>query len=1203
MRNKGLKALVSAALVAGSLAIAVPAAQAVTPGYIDTFAGNGVAAGPSDATDLGFTPSGLVADDGALYVSDQKYSVVRKVDATGAQVIVAGTGTAGYDGDGVAATTTPLYSPDALAVDVAGNLFIADQYNHRVRVVPAVSGSLFGQAMTAGNIYTVAGTGSMSYSGDGGPATAAALSYPRGLALDADGNLFITTDQRVRVVAATAGTRFGQAMTAGNIYTVAGTGVYGDPAVDGVLATTTPLFNPAGVLLDGDGNVLVADQTHNRVRVVAATAGTFYGQAMAAGYIATIVGTGDGWNTGDGGPATAAGVSGPVGLAFDATSNLVITSAWGHRVRMVAAADATVFGQAMTAGSIYTIAGTGEAGFSGDGALATAAQVFEPGAATVDGSGNVVFTDETNLRVRLVARSSGSFYGHSATASSIVTVAGNGTDSSGGDGGLPTAAQLYEPEGVVVDGAGNLIFGDSNGRVWFVAAVTGSYYGRSVTAGSIYAIAGTAANGDEGDGVPASTALLSSPTAVALDGAGNLFIGDFNSYRVRVVAAADGEVFGQTVTAGNIYTVAGTGTSGFNGDGILATTAELAEPQGVAVDGDGNLVLTDTWNARVRVVAATTGTFYGQEMTAGYIYTIAGTGTVGFGGDGGPATAAQLDYPDGLAVDGDGNVVVADETNHRVRIIAASSGTFYGRTMTAGYIDTIVGSGVEGYDGDGGPATVAELDYPSGVALDGGGNLYVADSGNDVVRMVAAATGTVNGRSVTGGHIYTVAGTGTRGFSGDGGPATDAQMDSPTDVALNAAGDLFIADGDNHRVRVVYAPPTPATASSAPTMGTPTIGSQTVTLSWTAPTSDGGRPIQEYQVYLATTPGGQDYEGSAAAQVWAPSTGTTISGLVNGTTYYFTVLAWNDVDYSAPSNEVSATPTGTVPDAPAMYAPVASSQTVDLAWDAPSSDGGSPIDEYRVYQGTTAGGEDYSTPVAIVDPWNDWTTISGLTNGTTYYFTVKAHNLYGLSLPSGEVSATPMPEVPGAPTDLTLTAVGDGSITLDWTAPTSDGGATIDEYRIYQDGTLIATIGATATDATVSGLLNGDAFTYTVRAHNSAGESPSSNSLWAIAGPPTAPTSLTSTSGRGSATLWWTDHGSLITSHEVTVYAYQRATRRAPAQYTLVQTLTTAETSISVSNLPGGKTRYVFRVSATNAAGTSPVSDDSGSFGIKGGPL
>jgi trimeric autotransporter adhesin len=255
------------------------------------------------------------------------------------------------------------------------------------------------------------------------------------------------------------------------------------------------------------------------------------------------------------------------------------------------------------------------------------------------------------------------------------------------------------------------------------------------------------------------------------------------------------------MTAGDIYTVAGDGTAGYSGDGGPATSAELRGPRGVAVDAAGNLVIADEGNSRVRVVAARSGTFYGQAMTAGDIYTVAGDGTAGYSGDGGPATSAELRGPRGVAVDAAGNLVIADEGNSRVRVVAARSGTFYGQAMTAGDIYTVAGDGTAGYSGNGGLATAAELNVPDGVAVDASGNLVIVDTGNSRVRVVAATTGTFYGQAMTAGDIYTVAGDGKQGFSGNGGPATSARLYGPEGVAVDGSGNLVI--GDTSRVRLV----------------------------------------------------------------------------------------------------------------------------------------------------------------------------------------------------------------------------------------------------------------------------------------------------------------------------------------------------------------------------------------------------------------
>ncbi len=329
----------------------------------------------------------------------------------------------------------------------------------------------------------------------------------------------------------------------------------------------------------------------------------------------------------------------------------------------------------------------------------------------------------------------------------IETVAGS--DPFHEDGVPAIAAQLNSPQGVAVDGAGNLFIADtSNHRIRKVDP-----------AGVISTVAGDRTRGFGGDGAPAIAAQLNSPQGVAVDGAGNLFIADTSNHRIRKVDAA-----------GLISTVAGDGTWGFSGDGGAATTAQLRHPSGVAVDGAGNLLIADTNNYRIRKVDA-----------AGLISTVAGGGMRVPIGDGGPATAARLFRPSGVAMDGAGNLFIADTFNHRIRKVDA-----------AGLISTVAGGSRGDSIGDGGPATAARLSYPSGVAMDGAGNLFIADEFNHRIRKVDAA-----------GIISTVAG-GSRGDSiGDGGPATAARLSSPSGVAVDGAGNLFIADTSNHRIRKV----------------------------------------------------------------------------------------------------------------------------------------------------------------------------------------------------------------------------------------------------------------------------------------------------------------------------------------------------------------------------------------------------------------
>jgi trimeric autotransporter adhesin len=804
MRGRGTAALLAAGgLVTGLLTGAPVAVAAGSPGTITTVAGG---PGRGQATKVFQMPQALAAaPGGALYVGDGW--VVRQFSNTKSyESVFAGNGGEGYSGNGKPATGAQL-SAAGLAVDSSGNVLIADSNNSRIRVVAHSTGTFYGQAMTAGAIYTVAGNGKLGYSGDGGPATSAALTDPQSVAVDAAGNLVIADSDnwRVRVVAEKSGTFYGKAMTAGDIYAVAGNGTQGDTGDGGPAATAE--LQPWSATVDSGGNVVIADFSDSVVRVVAEKTGTFYGVAMTAGDIYRVAGTGTFGYSGDGGPATKAKLDFPSDVVADAAGNLVIADFSDGRVRVVAAETGTFYGQAMTAGDIYTVAGNGACCTVSSGGLATSSSVNQPQAVTFDANGNLVIADSGYDRVWVVAAKTGTFYGKAMTAAHIYIVAGNGSLGFSGSGGKATDAEITNcprcapTSNVAVDGGNYIVI--SAQQAWFIANKAGTYFGQAMTAGDIYGVSGTGFKGYAGDGGIATSARFANPGGGAVDAAGNLVIADTGNNRIRVVAAQTGTFYGQAMTADHIYTVAGDGKAGFAGDGGAATAAELNTPEEVAVDGAGNLVMADTRNERIRVVAATTGTFYGQAMTAGEIYTVAGNGTEGFSGDGGLATAAKLKVPEGVVVDRAGNLVIADTVNQRIRIVAATTGTFYGHAMTAGDIYTVAGTGKFGFSGDGGPGTAAEVSYPPGVTVDGAGNLLIADEGNNRIRVVAAASGTFYAQAMTAGDIYTVAGNGKAGFSGNGGPATGAELSAPEGVAVDPAGNVVIADSQNGQLRVV----------------------------------------------------------------------------------------------------------------------------------------------------------------------------------------------------------------------------------------------------------------------------------------------------------------------------------------------------------------------------------------------------------------
>ena len=285
--------------------------------------------------------------------------------------------------------------------------------------------------------------------------------------------------------------------------------------------------------------------------------------------------------------------------------------------------------------------------------------------------------------------------------------------------------------------------------------------------GAVTTVAGIGGStGYSGDGGLATLAKLNYPNGVALDAAGNIYIADADNHVIRLV----------NVDTGIITTVAGTGGSnGYSGDGGLATSAKLNGPYGVAIDAAGNICIADSYNHVVRMVASSTG----------IITTVAGTGgNDGYTGDGGLATSAKLYYPFGVAIDAAGNIYIVDSYNHVVRMVASSTGI----------ITTVAGTGGStGYTGDGGLATSAKLYYPFGVAVDAAGNIYIVETYNNVIRLVTKSTGI----------ITTVAGTGTQGYTGDGGLATSAKLNEPRGVAIDTAGNIYIADFSYNIIRLV----------------------------------------------------------------------------------------------------------------------------------------------------------------------------------------------------------------------------------------------------------------------------------------------------------------------------------------------------------------------------------------------------------------
>ena len=486
---------------------------------ISGFSGDG---GPATSASLAL-PTGVAVDGaGNLFIADRNNNRIRKVDTSGIITTVAGNGISGFSGDGAPATSAGLALPNGVAVDGSGNFFIADRANQRIRKVDP-----------SGIITTVAGNGTLRFSGDGSPATSASLSGPNGVALDGAGNLFIgyQFNNRIRKVD-----------TSGIITTVAGDG-FGGFSGDGGPATSASLREPFGVALDGAGNLFIADRRNHRIRKV-----------DTSGIITTVAGIGSFGFSGDGGPATSASLANPAGVALDAAGNLFIADGSNNRVRKVD-----------TSGIITTVAGNGSSGFSGDGGPATSANLGTPFGVALDGSGNLFISVQGNQRIRQVDASR-----------IITTVAGNGISGFSGDGGPATSASLSFPHGVALDGSGNLFIADSiNERIRKVD-----------TSGIITTVAGDGSFAFSADGGPATSASLAFPAGVAVDGTGNLFIADFENFRVRKVGFLNPpavSLFIADLTFGN----QGVGTTSTaqivtltnTGEGVLTIT-------GITVGGD-----------------------------------------------------------------------------------------------------------------------------------------------------------------------------------------------------------------------------------------------------------------------------------------------------------------------------------------------------------------------------------------------------------------------------------------------------------------------------------------------------------------------------------------------------------------------------------------------------------------------------------------
>ncbi len=629
---------------------------------VSTVAGGAPPPTPLVARRASLQSTSAVATDAAGHVYFASSNCIFQIDPSDTLTRIAGTSRAGYSGDGGPAIAAQLNNPTAVAPDAAGNLYIADFGNGRIRKITA-----------SGSISTVASQLPVPH--------ASGFQHPLALALDNAGNVYFS-DPTAAIVE--------KLSLDGKVTLVAGTG-YRDYSADGGAAVNASLGEPYGLAFDAAGNLYIVDSGYGRIRKVAQD-GTISSFGVTDYYdpnrIALVGGT---------------------GMTIDRAGNFYIANQSSSRIIQIT-----------PDGKFDVAAGTGVAGFSGDSGPATSAELNQPTGVALDAKGNLYIADASNYRIRQVSPDL-----------TVSTLAGDGNFNYSGDGGAASAARLGHPQGLTVD---------SNGNLYVADAVNHRVRKLSVN-GPIATIAGSTVAGFAGDNGSAASALLDQPSALALDVAGNLLIADQGSGRIRKIATLTGSI--TTAVGGGVFACQGACSPNGLGDGGLATNAELLAPEGIAADSSGNLYIADTKDNALRTVSADA-----------LINTIVYGGMLGFDG---------LSKPNQVAVDRAGNLFIAEDgpilkltpggvisstkanahAGTPLAIDASGNLLFVGpcagqisRLSAEGIPTVIAGQCDTGYSGDGGPALGALFNNPQGLTVDGAGNIYVADTGNGVIRLL-----------------------------------------------------------------------------------------------------------------------------------------------------------------------------------------------------------------------------------------------------------------------------------------------------------------------------------------------------------------------------------------------------------------------------------------------------------------------------------
>jgi|CZKI01.1.fsa_nt_gi sugar lactone lactonase YvrE len=681
-----------------------------TPYTFNTLAGAPYVPGIVDATGAAaqfLSPSGVAVDaSGNLYVADEEGNVILKITPGGAVTTLAGTSlVSGHaDGTGTAAT---FHGPTGIAIDGQGNVYVADSNNYTIRKITP-----------AGVVSTFAGTAGVSGSNDA-TGSAAQFSLPIGLTIDGSGNLYVVDGLGNSIRKITTPGAVVTTFAGGNLGSTDGTG------------TAARFKSPAGITIDGSGNLYVSDQGNNTIRKI----------TTSGAVVTTLAGTAGARGTADG-TGGAAQFYLPAGLAVDTSGNVYVSDSGNYTIRKITSGGSvTTF--AGVAGLAGFVDGTGTAAlfdFYTQGVGGTAL----PGLAG-DSNGNIYVSDNNNSTIRKIVTST----------SAVATLAG--TPGEGNSDGSGSSAHFNLPAGMAVDGSGNVYVADLD-----------NYTIRKITpGGAVTTFAGTPGAGGSADGTGAA-ARFYLPYAVAVDGSGNVYVADTGNNTIRKITPA-----------GVVSTLAGAPPTTYPASGNYhdgtGSAALFNEPLGIAVDSSGNVYVSENQNFDIRMITP-----------SGVTTTLAGTaGTIGSKDGTGPA--AQFNQPAGIAVDSKGNLYVADRANSTIRKIVISTAA----------VSTIAGkAGIEGNADGTGPA--AQFYAPIGVAVDSNQNVYVTDSGNNTIRMVAAGTNAVTTLAGTPPAAYTQPP--ARGGYANGTGAA-ALFYSPYYLAVDGSANLFVSDTGNDVIR------------------------------------------------------------------------------------------------------------------------------------------------------------------------------------------------------------------------------------------------------------------------------------------------------------------------------------------------------------------------------------------------------------------